>query len=104
MALQCEGSMSNLIYQKWLYLRKFDDIRERAKSNDLYELMMATALVRHLLLENYGLAHKANQETRLKFHFEVCVPKKEWGLEDPNTVFGWVGVDPDKSTMNPLEK
>jgi hypothetical protein len=60
-------------YQQWLYLNKVEEVRQRVATNDYYNIVMATGLVRHLLLEDFALADKVNRHfpQRAKLKFEV---------------------------------
>jgi hypothetical protein len=63
----------NAKYQQWLYLNKVEEVRQRVAADNYYDLVMATGLVRHLLLEQFALADKANRHlpNREKLKFEV---------------------------------
>jgi hypothetical protein len=64
--------MSSLEYDKYLYLRKVDEVHQKIATGDYYHIITASGLIRHLLLEGKPLAHRANRDTRLKLKFEVA--------------------------------
>ncbi len=67
--------MIPLEYLKYLYLRKVDDVRQRVAADDHYDIIMASAILRHLLFDDLPLIHRANSDLRLKLTFAIFEPR-----------------------------
>lgn len=53
------------------FLNTLNDLREKADSNDRYQLIKASGLLRLLLLD--PLIHEANQKHKIKFKFHLTL-------------------------------
>lgn len=80
-------------YVKYFYLRKVDEVRARAAADDYYHLIMASGLLRHLLLEDFPLIHKANKDLRLKIRFEIW-PTPPFPESSPKPKLFYAQLDP----------
>lgn len=56
---------------KILFLSTLDDLENRTESQDPYEILGISALVRKLLLDSYPLVDQVNREYRLKIRFSI---------------------------------
>lgn len=54
-----------------LFLRTLDDLEDRIKSHDPYEILGISALIRKLLLDSYPLVDQVNRNYKLKICFET---------------------------------
>ena len=64
--------MTTLEFRKRLYLNKVYEVRQRVATGDLYDLIMATGLIRHLLMsDGRSLALRASRDLRHKLTFTV---------------------------------
>jgi hypothetical protein len=79
-----------------LFLKTYEDILVRLNLQDEYEILMISALLRKLLLDEYPLVHQINEKYRLKLIFEITEftpilhPSLEfWSIQD--------GIDPMSS-------
>jgi hypothetical protein len=79
-------------YRQALFLRKVQDLRERAESNDWFLVLGCAALLRHLLFDKHCLTGQANTGG-VKYRFTVCVEP------DPDPMpMVWApidGIDPE---------
>lgn len=83
--------------KKRLFDNTIRDIEAKLKSNDPYEILMISALLRKLLLDSYPLMDQVNEERRLKITFKVntrpinplLTEADFWSIQD--------GFDPDTS-------
>jgi len=64
--------MTILEFRKRLYCNKVEEVRQRVATRDPYDLIMATGLIRHLLMEEgQSLALRASRDLRHKLSFTV---------------------------------
>ena len=59
-------------YARYFYHRQVDEVQKREAMGDYYDLMMAAGLLRHLLLDDVPLIHRANREYRFKLKFLIA--------------------------------
>ncbi len=79
-----------------LFLRTLDDIERRLTEADPYEILMMSALIRKLFLDDNPLVDQVNRAHRVKLNFEIGVAISR-PSDDPSVVF-WSeqdGLDPD---------
>jgi hypothetical protein len=80
-----------------LFLRTLDDLKHRSEATDEYEVLLAAALLRKLLMDSQPLVDQVNADHRLKLRFRINGPTAYeemvlgdspvyWSLED--------GIDP----------
>lgn len=55
-----------------LFLKTLEDIENRITSEDSYELLGASALLRKLLFDDYPLVDQVNRTRKFKIHFEIA--------------------------------
>jgi hypothetical protein len=86
-----------LTQEEQLYQKTLDDLNNRINSQDPYEILGVSALIRKLFLDDHSLVNQVNREHKLKFVFNVCLPTIP--LESPDIkVFSIQdGLDPDTS-------
>jgi hypothetical protein len=68
-----------------LFLHTYDDILNKVKRRQEYDIIRASGLLRQLLIDSDPLIHQVNKKRRLKFKFEVlnhqklkhCFPEEE---------------------------
>lgn len=80
-----------------LFLKTIEDVENKMKSKDAYEILMISGLLRKLLLDDYPLTDQVNKNRRLKISFVINDRKPPfvdaslefWSIED--------GFDPDTS-------
>ena len=84
--------------QELLFLKTLDDLRNRIRSNDPYEILGASAIIRKLFLDDQPLVDQVNRQYKLKFDFNVCLPAPNPpGLPEPVVFSIQDGLDPDTS-------
>lgn len=54
-----------------LYLSTIEDIQEKSTRGDRYQIIRASGLLRHLLIDDTALIHKVNRKYRVKISFSV---------------------------------
>lgn len=54
-----------------LFLETLEDIEERVASNDAYKVLLISALIRKLLLDESPLLHQINRKYKTKISFEI---------------------------------
>jgi hypothetical protein len=59
---------------EWLLLRTLDDLQERILSNDEYDLLISSLLLRKLLMDGHPLMNIVNRRHHLKIAFDICEP------------------------------
>ncbi len=81
-----------------LFLRTLEDFAQRIASEDAYEVLGASALIRKLLIDSSPLVDQVNQKYRLKIEFEV-MPQRSLPPSVPIPDFSSVqdGLNPDTS-------
>ena len=98
-------------YNNSLFIKTIDDLKLKSNSNDEYDLLMSSTLIRKLLIDgNICLVHPVNKPIRLKVKFHVTDSKRV--LEHSNNtneiflnkrfVDFWSiadGLDPDTQIM-----
>lgn len=80
-----------------LFIRTLQDLRTKIESNDPYEILMASALLRKLLIDDSPLMNQVNRKFKLKINFIVNDRQLPiiteglalWSIQD--------GFDPDTS-------
>ncbi|EKD86313.1 MAG: hypothetical protein ACD_37C00360G0001 [uncultured bacterium] len=80
-----------------LFVKTLEDIENRMKSKDGYEILLISGLLRKLLLDGTPLIHQVNKDRKLKIRFNVNDRMPPTG--DPSLIF-WAmedGFDPDTS-------
>ena len=83
-----------------LYLKTIEDLGNRIGSNDPYEILGASALIRKLFLDNQPLVDQANRQYKLKIAFNVCLPTPNPpGLPEPALFSIQDGLDPNTSRL-----
>ena len=83
-----------------LFLNTIKDLQTKIESNDAYEILMATALLRKLLVDANPLITEVNRTRRLKILFTVNdrpIPTNEMGLVYWSTQDGF---DPDTARIS----
>ncbi|MEA3376603.1 MAG: hypothetical protein U9R72_10475 [Chloroflexota bacterium] len=65
-----------------LFLRTLDDIEQRLYSQDSYELLGVSALLRKLLFDDFPLVDRVNRKHRLKIRFQVACEDYEQYVKD----------------------
>ncbi|MGA7577646.1 MAG: hypothetical protein ACLQUW_12690 [Desulfobaccales bacterium] len=87
-----------LTQQEQLYLKTLDDLNYRIISHDPYQILGLSALIRKLFLDDHPLVDQVNQEHKLKFIFNVCLPNQNiFGLPGMEVYTIQDGLDPDTS-------
>jgi hypothetical protein len=81
-------------YAKYFFLRKVDEVRWRMQTGDYFDMIMAAALLRHLVLDEAPLLHKANRDLKLKLEFEVSRPLAPIPPHIPKPIFQMPNIDP----------
>ncbi len=82
---------------KELFLRTLDDLEKQLGSNDPYEILGISALIRKLFLDDNPLVDQVNRESRIKVEFCIAVsnilnnPK----IPTPDFYSEQDGLDPD---------
>jgi len=80
----------------YLFLRTLDDLAEKVKSSDPYDLLAISAILRKLLLDGDPLVHQVNKIRRIKLFFFIGLPPdfssqipkiSNWSIQD--------GFDPE---------
>ncbi len=59
-------------YIRYFCLRKIQEVEQRAASGDYYDTIMAAGLMRHLLIDDVPLIHRANRDLRFKFRYTIA--------------------------------
>lgn len=79
-----------------LFLRVCDDLQQKEQSNDEYEILKSSGLLRQLLLDELPLIHQINRTYRLKVKFVITDAAPP---SDPSLIFWNVadGLDPNTS-------
>lgn len=83
-----------------LFIKTLEDIGKRMKSQDEYEVLMITSLLRKLLVDKNPLIHLVNRNRRLKIFF--IVNDRQPPISDKSLAF-WSaedGFDPDTSVSH----
>lgn len=81
-----------------LFLNTMQDLRDRVASQDPYVVLVASGLLRKLLLDDAPLIDQVNRERRLKVWFEVGEPRGlPPGVPEPVVYSVQDGIDPDTS-------
>ena len=88
-------------YARYFYLRKVKEAEQRAQFGDYYDLIMAAGLIRHLLLEDAPLIHKANKDLRIKLRFTIARTEGHH-VPGPQNI-DVRGIDPDPPCPYPIE-
>jgi hypothetical protein len=77
-----------------LFIRTLDDLQNKISSNDDYEILHISALLRKLLLDGEPLIHQVNRRYQKKITFHIGLPLElnqtnyqNWSIQD--------GFDPD---------
>jgi hypothetical protein len=84
--------------QEDLYLKTIDDLKNRIRSNNPFDILSASANIRELFLDNPPLAELANEQYTSNFTFDVCLPAPEPpGLSEPAESSIQEELDPDTS-------
>jgi hypothetical protein len=79
-----------------LFLRTLDDLEKRIASQDEYEILGASALLRKLLIDDQPLVDQVNREYRIRLKFEITAPHKmPEGTPEPMFFSVQDGIDPD---------
>ncbi len=79
-----------------LFLDTLSDLEKRVASQDDYEVLGASALIRKLLLDEHPLVDQVNREYRIKLSFAVTAPRQlPAGLPEPTFFSVQDGIDPD---------
>jgi len=79
-----------------LFLRTISDLGNKISSNDPYEILGASALIRKLFLDDYKLFDQVNREYKIKLIFHVCLPIPDPpGSPKPFLFSIQDGLDPD---------
>jgi hypothetical protein len=79
-----------------LFLRTIESLKNRSKTSDEFELMMAAGLLRKLLLDANPLVDQVNRSRRLKLRFRIAM-RGPGPLGQPSTPTLWAlpsGLDP----------
>lgn len=79
-----------------LFLDTLADLERRIASQDEYEILGSSALIRKLLLDEHPLVDQVNRQYRIKLLFDVTAPRKlPAGLPEPMFSSVQDGIDPD---------
>lgn len=82
--------------QEKLFIRTLDDLTARSKSNDPYDVLGISALLRKLLIDGTPLVHQVNKNYRKKLEFHIGLESQPpvsdskrlvWSIQD--------GFDPE---------
>lgn len=85
-----------------LFVRTVDELRSRSQSNDSYEVLRSSGLLRQLLMDDNPLVHQVNRIYRIRLDFvmsDFSVPS-----EDPSLTFWSVTDGLDPSTAAPFRR
>ena len=85
-----------MINTETLFVKTLEDIQNRLSGTDPYEILLISALVRKLFLDDHPLVDQVNKVHRVKLSFEITIPHVKpqneafqtfWTVQD--------GLDPD---------
>ena len=79
-----------------LFLKTLGDLEERIASQDEYEILGASALIRKLLIDDHPLVDQVNREHGVKLTFAITAARKmPDGIPEPMVFSVLDGIDPD---------
>lgn len=93
--------------EEFLFLHTLADLDARSKSKNEYDLLLASALIRKLLLDSPSLFERANREIKLKPQFEIIDWNTTGFKNEKNRIFSasGIGLSPDLSPpIFPVDK
>lgn len=85
-----------MINTETLFIKTLEDIENRLSVTDPYEILLISALLRKLFLDDHPLVDQVNKARRVKLSFEITNPQSK-PLNEPPPTFWTVqdGLDPD---------
>jgi hypothetical protein len=89
--------------QEQLYLKTIDDLNNRISSNDPFDILSASGIIRELFLDDQPLVDLANEQYKSNFTFDVCLSSPDPpGFPAPVVFSIQEGLDPDTSESGKL--
>ena len=78
-----------------LFLSTLDELDVKAQSNDSYDLLTISALIRKLLIDSDPLVHRVNRQYKLKLQFHIGLPPDDLKPSQPGEIWSIQdGFDP----------
>lgn len=89
--------------QEQHYLKTLDALNSRISSNDPFDILSASAIIRELFLDDRPLVDQANGQYTSDLTFDVCLPTPDPpGFSAPGEFFIQEGLDPGTSESGKL--